>query len=477
VITFMLALAQAGAEPAAKQPEAVALIEAAQQAHGAKAARTFKARLTYEGTSIDPGQSLAVTGGFEPYPRRVSLALDNSAGTAAADFDASISGDFRFHIRAGKSGGDSFAHDVRTDTLDALPGAVPGLETALPHETLARVVRTAASLTLLPAKDGFQRIGYAYASGRGGELLFDPKTKLLAGFDTRPSPSVHGDRHLSVRFGPYRRVGGVAVPTSMEERQVTALFGPIGGRIALTKVEAQGPGADELARPASAKPADYSWRPAFNVRPVGENAWLLQNVTDSKGQWSYNVLAVAFADHVLVAEAPIDDALSTKLIAEIARVAPGKPVRYLVQSHHHQDHLGGIRGYVAAGTTIIASAEAKPLIERIARLSPGAPAANVEAVQGTRVFEDATNRVEVYDVGPNPHARQMLVVYLPRQKLLYQADLVNAGEYPLNATSRSFLGWLKARKLPVETMVGLHGRVLDRAQVAELVGAERLAVR
>jgi glyoxylase-like metal-dependent hydrolase (beta-lactamase superfamily II) len=474
LFTFLLALS--GAEPV-KQPEAVAMIEAAQQAHGAEAAKTLKARLTYEGTSIDPGQSLAVMQGFEPYPRRIELALDNAASAAAVDLDASISGDFRFRTRAARTSAGGFAYDERTGTVDELPGGVPGLETALPHETLARVARTAVSLSLLPRTDGFDRIGYAYANGRGGELLFDAQTRLLAGFDTRPAPSVHGDRSVSVRFGPYRRVGGVAVPSSIDERQVTALFGPVGGRIKLTRVEEQGPAARELAPPPSAAKSDYSWRPAFNVRSLGENVWLLQNVTDTKAQWSYNVLAVAFADHVLVAEAPIDAALSEKLIAEIGKVAPGKPVRYLVQSHHHQDHLGGIRGYIAAGATIVASPEAKPLIERIASLAPAGAAAKVEPVRGSRVFEDGTNRVEVHDVGPNPHARQMLVVYLPRQKLLYQADLVNAGEYPLNETSRSFLAWLRAKKLGVEVMAGLHGRVLDRAQVAALVGEERLALR
>jgi glyoxylase-like metal-dependent hydrolase (beta-lactamase superfamily II) len=470
-----LALALNAAAPV-KQPEALALIEAAQQAHGAEAAKTLKARLVYEGTSIDPGQSLAVTGGFEPHPRRLAIGIDNSTGTTASDLDARISGDFRFHTRAGKTADKGFAYDERTGTADDLPGNVPGLETALPHETLSRVARTAASLQLLPEKDGLARIAYAYPNGRGGELLFDPRTKLLAGFDTRPSPSVHGDRHVSVRFGAYRRVSGVAVPTSVDERQVTKLFGPVSSRLRLASVEEQGPSLAELSPPPTAKKADYSWRSAFNAKRLGENVWLLQNVTDTKGQWSYNVLAVGFADHVLVAEAPIDSTLSTKLIAEIAKLAPGKPVRYLVQSHHHSDHLGGIAGYVAAGTTIVASAEAKPLIERIAGLAPGGPAVKVEAVQGSRVFEDVTNRVEVYDVGPNPHARQMLVVYLPRQKLLYQADLVNAGEYPLNETSRSFLAWLKASKLPVETMAGLHGRVLDKAEVAELATDQRLTL-
>jgi len=474
---LMMALALAGAEPGVKQPEALALIEAAQQAHGSAAAKRLKARLTYEGLSIDPGQSLAVTEGFEPYPRRFTVAVDGQADAAASDFDAAISGDFRFHIRAAKTADRSFAHDERTNTVDELPGASPGLESALPHETLARVARTATTLTLVPARDGYERIAYSYANGRGGELLFDPQTKLLAGFETRPSPSVHGDRHLSVRFGPYRRIGGVAVPTSMDERQVTALFGPVGGRITLTKAEELGPVPGELAPPPSAAKSDYSWRPPFNVQPMGENVWLLQNVTDTKAQFSYNVLAVAFADHVLVAEAPIDAALSEKLIGEIAKVAPGKPVRYLVQSHHHQDHLGGIRGYLSAGTRIVASGEAKPLIERVAGLAPALPAAKIETVNASRVFEDSANRVEVFDVGPNPHARQMLIVYLPRQKLLYQADLVNAGEYPLNATSHSFLAWLKAKRLDVRTMAGLHGRVLDQAEVAALVAEERLAAR
>ena len=56
---------------------------------------------------------------------------------------------------------------------------------------------------------------------------------------------------------------------------------------------------------------------------------------------------------ITVVEAPSSDERSYAVIAEIKRVIPGKPIRYLVTTHHHFDHISGIRNYVAEGATIV----------------------------------------------------------------------------------------------------------------------------
>jgi glyoxylase-like metal-dependent hydrolase (beta-lactamase superfamily II) len=44
---------------------------------------------------------------------------------------------------------------------------------------------------------------------------------------------------------------------------------------------------------------------------------------------------------------------SLAVIAETKRTFPNKPIRYLVNTHNHFDHLGGVRTYVAEGATVI----------------------------------------------------------------------------------------------------------------------------
>jgi glyoxylase-like metal-dependent hydrolase (beta-lactamase superfamily II) len=209
---------------------------------------------------------------------------------------------------------------------------------------------------------------------------------------------------------------------------------------------------------------------------------LLQNVTDAQGQWSYNVLAVVFDDHVLIAEAPIDESVSRKVIDAVAKLAPGKPVRTLVQSHHHGDHMGGLRTYIAEGATIVAPQGTRALIEKAATthsavvpdaLAKAPRPARIEEVRGERIIKDARNEVRIYDV-PNGHAEHMLVLHLPKQRVLYQADLVNAGEYPANDGTRRFAQWLRSRKLSVTTLAGLHGRTLIGADLAALVAGGRV---
>ena len=68
---------------------------------------------------------------------------------------------------------------------------------------------------------------------------------------------------------------------------------------------------------------------------------------------SHHSVLVEFADHVALIEAPQNEERSTAVIAEVKKLTPTKPIRYLVNTHHHFDHSGGLRTYVAEGATIV----------------------------------------------------------------------------------------------------------------------------
>jgi hypothetical protein len=87
----------------------------------------------------------------------------------------------------------------------------------------------------------------------------------------------------------------------------------------------------------------------------------------------------------------------------------------------------------------------------------------IEAVENKkRVFEDNKHRVELYDIGPNPHANQILVAYLPKEKILFQADMLNPaanGSIPIaQDVTLSFNEKLQQMGLDVEKIYGVHGR-------------------
>ncbi len=186
---------------------------------------------------------------------------------------------------------------------------------------------------------------------------------------------------------------------------------------------------------------------------------------------------------MLAVEAALSDKTSEKVLAEVAKLAPGKPVRTLVQTHHHGDHIGGVRTYIAHGATIVTPLGMSPLLRRIvanpSRVAPDALAREpkplkVEEVAGERVIDDPGNEVRLYDF-PSDHSDHMLVVYLPEQQLLYQGDLINAGEIAINATSHRFLKWLRAHRLPVKALAGLHGRTVSGDELDGLIKDERLS--
>ena len=134
----------------------------------------------------------------------------------------------------------------------------------------------------------------------------------------------------------------------------------------------------------------------------------------------------------LLVEAPLSDDRTQALMAKIKEIAPGKPVRYVVMTHYHFDHSGGLRGWIAQGATIVTTAGNKAFVEQVAAakhtirpddLSRAPKAAVVETFTGKRVFTAGDRTVELYDVGPNPHVAEMTVAYLPKEKTLFVADL------------------------------------------------------
>jgi hypothetical protein len=85
--------------------------------------------------------------------------------------------------------------------------------------------------------------------------------------------------------------------------------------------------------------------------------------------------------------------------------------------------------------------------------------------------------VEIYDVGPNPHANEILVAYLPKEKILFQADLLNAapnGTIPIAQDATvSFSDRLKQLGLQVDKIYGVHGRAATPEELRTSVEKRR----
>lgn len=298
-------------------------------------------------------------------------------------------------------------------------------------------------------------------------LSFDAQTNLLTRYGYLYADPVTGDSEIAQTYSGYRTVGKLQLPSGrvlynsggiVQETEYTDL--QINTRPAESAFA--GPAGFEKLSAPPATPAP----PA--VSKIAEDVYLLEGLAGG----THNVLFVAFNDHVLVIEAPEQILYannSVQALAKIKETVPGKPIKYLVLTHHHSDHAGGFREYVAEGTTIVTTGATKSSLEKaVATESSLLPKLsgkklNIETLEGKkRVFQDDKHIVELYDIGPNPHANEILVAYLPKEKILFQADLLNPaanGTIPIaQDPAISFSEKLQQLGLSVEKIYGVHGR-------------------
>jgi glyoxylase-like metal-dependent hydrolase (beta-lactamase superfamily II) len=299
-------------------------------------------------------------------------------------------------------------------------------------------------------------------------LSFDAQTNLLTRYGYLYADPIMGDSEIAQSYSGYRQVGKLKLPSgrvlynsggAVQETEYTELL--INTRPAESIFV--GPEDFEKLEPPPATP------PPPAVSKIAEDVYILQGLAGG----THNTMFVAFNDHVLVIEAPEQILYNRNLVQALQKIketVPGKPIKYLVLSHHHSDHAGGFREYVNEGATIVTTAGTKSSIEKAAavqssllpRLSPNHKL-TIETIQEKRVFQDDKHVVEIYDIGPNPHANEILVAYLPREKILFQADLLNPaanGTIPIaQDVTISFSENLEKLGLQVEKIYGVHGRM------------------
>jgi glyoxylase-like metal-dependent hydrolase (beta-lactamase superfamily II) len=194
--------------------------------------------------------------------------------------------------------------------------------------------------------------------------------------------------------------------------------------------------------------------------------FVIQNVA---GQ-NQNTLAVAFKDYIVAVEAPGSSAGADQVIERIKAAIPGKPIRYVAMTHHHGDHIGGLRSFIAEGATVVTTQANREVVEAMAaapqldRLAKNPRKPEFLFVQrGKRVITDGSRTLELLDIGPNPHAREMVIAYLPKERIVFQGDLFfippnDAPAGPPQASTVSFAKKLQELRLGVDRIASVHGR-------------------
>jgi glyoxylase-like metal-dependent hydrolase (beta-lactamase superfamily II) len=150
---------------------------------------------------------------------------------------------------------------------------------------------------------------------------------------------------------------------------------------------------------------------------------------------AYNAMAIEFRDYIVLFEGgPQSEARAQEIIAEAKTLIPNKPIRYSILTHHHFDHSSGLPAIVAEGATIITHDDNRAFLDKALNarrsLQPDSMSISkkkpkIETVTEKRVLQDDMRTVEIHHVVGLPHADGMLMIYLPKEKILAYADMFN----------------------------------------------------
>jgi glyoxylase-like metal-dependent hydrolase (beta-lactamase superfamily II) len=240
---------------------------------------------------------------------------------------------------------------------------------------------------------------------------------------------VVGDSPVEITYSDYADYGGVKFPAHIVETQDG--FPTLDVTIQEVKPNA----SVSIDVPANVPQAQAPPAvPEVNVTKLADGVWYM----NASGVSSW---AVEFKDYVVMVEGPNGEARSLAVNEAVQKTIPNKPIKYVVNTHAHYDHAGGLRTYVAQGATVITHEGNKAFFEQVwARPRTIAPdllakspkPATFETMSDKRVITDGSRRLELYHLQNSGHNVATLIAYLPAERLLYYGDGYNppAGDDP-----------------------------------------------
>jgi glyoxylase-like metal-dependent hydrolase (beta-lactamase superfamily II) len=317
-----------------------------------------------------------------------------------------------------------------------------------------------------------------------------------------PNP-VYGDMDYEMRYTEYKDFGGVQFPMLLHTHQGDPRLNTAHNyyEYRVTSVKPNAP-VTTMPVPDVVRSA-VTPRARVESQQLAAGVWLL-------GGGTHNSLLVEFKDYVAVVDAPNNEDRSLAVIAEAARLAPGKSVQYVINTHHHFDHAGGLRTYLSQGTTIVTHESNKQYYldimfypaprtlqpDRMALFNPmywisrrpppietveGEPRSTAKYVvtDGERILEIVKVEDVAYQLGDRSyaqgnHSQDMLIAYLPKEKILFNADLYSppaAGATPPQPTPSMRTLHQNIRRLKFDVMqhAPAHGRVGTHEEFLRLV--------
>ena len=291
---------------------------------------------------------------------------------------------------------------------------------------------------------------------------------LVERVESRVPDPVLGDTAVVTTYAEYRDFGGVKFPMRIRQSQGGFPMLDLAVQEVLPNAQVSIP-VPEVVRAAAER---------VTTEKAAEGVWYVAG-------GSHHSVAIEMQDHLVLIEAPLGGGRVQAVVEAVKKLAPGKPIRYVVNSHSHFDHSGGLRAAVAEGAALLTQAQNKAYFEKAFanqnRIHPDALArsgrkAKVIGVADRMVLKDGARTAEIHHIKGSIHADTFLMVYLPKEKLLIEADAFTPGPPNTPAPAKpnpyhvNLVENLERLKLPVERILPLHGRMVPAAELYRMIG-------
>ncbi|PYS31532.1 MAG: hypothetical protein DMG11_01015 [Acidobacteria bacterium] len=278
--------------------------------------------------------------------------------------------------------------------------------------------------------------------------------------------NIMGDMHILATYTGWKDFGGVMAPSKIVQTRggwpffevdVTAAKAnpPDVATLVPPPIPAGGRGGAGAGAPPAAAPLTVT------SEKLGDGLYRL-----TTGNGSYDSVIVEFKDYIMMLEAGQSEARGLAYIAEAKKLIPNKPIRYVMNTHPHSDHTGGLPPLVAEGATIITQKNNEEFLEKALNtprtllndtLARNPKKAKVESVSEKKVYSDGTRTVEMYHVSPVPHSSGLMIAYIPKEKVLFQGDFsLPAAGQPANDHVKALVPILEKLNLDFDRYINVH---------------------
>ena len=283
---------------------------------------------------------------------------------------------------------------------------------------------------------------------------------MLDRVETWLGENIMGDMHIVATYSGWKDFGGVMAPAKIVqtrggwpffEADVTAAKANPADVATLVPAPAgRGPGGG----PPAPGPLTVT------SEKLGDGLYRL-----TTGPGSYDSVIVEFKDYVMMLEAGQSEARGLAYIAETKKLIPNKPIRYVMNTHPHSDHTGGLPPLVAEGAIVITQKNNEAFLDKALNtprtlmtdtLAKNPKKAKIETVAEKKVYSDGTRVVEMYHIYPAPHSNGLIIAYIPKEKVLFQGDFSVIPGEPANDHVKALVPVLEKLNLDFERYINVH---------------------